>query len=166
MALFWKLYDRLEFVLALIAVLAMVIAVLVAAIGRTVGMPVASAPQFAMLFLIWSCMLGADLTMKAGDHIRVTALPDICGPAMRRALAALSVLLILPFLGFIIWHGFWLSAGNWQRPLATSGLSYGLVTLALPVGGILLAITILRRLWTHGLLNIFESDENATETVI
>lgn len=166
MALFWKLYDRLELVIALTVVAAMVIAVLIAAVGRTIGLPVASAPQFAQLFLIWSCMLGADLTMKAGDHIRVTALPDMLGPAMRSALAALSVLLILPFLGFIIWHGFLLSAGNWQRPLATSGLSYGLVTLALPVGAILLTISILRRLWTHGFLNVFESDENTTETVI
>jgi TRAP-type C4-dicarboxylate transport system permease small subunit len=162
-ATFWKLYDRLEMAVALVAVLAMVIAVLVAAVGRSIGLPVASAPQFAQLFLIWSCMLGADLTMRSGDHIRVTALPELLPPVMRKALAFLSVALIL---GFIVWKGYALSMGNWQRPLATSGLSYGLVTLALPVGAALIGISILRRWWEKGLLALFEPDDTNPETVL
>lgn len=166
MATFWKFYDRLELAVALLAIGAMVTAVLIAAVGRTIGAPVASAPQFAQLFLIWSCMLGADLTMRAGDHIRVTALPDALPVIGRQLLAVLSILLILPFLGFIAWKGYELSMGNWQRPLATSGLSYGLVTLALPVGAVLLAISLLRRWWEGGLLKVFESDDDNPETVI
>lgn len=166
MAFFWKFYDRLELALALMAVTAMVVSVLVAAIGRSIGLPVASAPQLAQLFLIWSCMLGADLTMRSGDHIRVSALPDILPPALRSAIAALCVLLILPFLGFLVWKGFELVGSNWQRPLATSGLSYGLVTLALPVGAILLTISLLRRLWMRGLEKVFEADDDTPESVV
>lgn len=166
MATFWKFYDRLEMTVTLVAVIAMVIAVLIAAVGRTIGSPVASAPQFAQLFLIWSCMLGADLTMRSGDHIRVTALPDMLPPAGRKALALLSIVLILPFLGFVAWKGYELSMGNWQRPLATSGLSYGLVTLALPVGAVLIAISVLRRWWEGGLLKTFEPDDTNPETVL
>lgn len=57
----WKLYDAIEQALALLALIGTVAAVLTAGIGRSIGAPVTSAPQFAQLFLIWTCMLGAIL---------------------------------------------------------------------------------------------------------
>ena len=72
----WKLYDGIEQALALLALVGTVVAVLTAGIGRSVGAPVTSAPQFAQLFLIWTCMLGADLAMKRGEAIRVSGIPS------------------------------------------------------------------------------------------
>ncbi len=80
----WRLYDRLEITLALLLLTATVLSVLVAAVGRSIGMPVTSAPQFAQLFLLWTCMFGADLCMRHGEHIRVTALPDLVSERARR----------------------------------------------------------------------------------
>lgn len=159
---FWKLYDLLETVIALMVLSATVIAVLVAGVGRTVGAPVTSAPQFAQLFLIWTCMLGADLAIRNADHIRVTALVDIMPLGVKKLLSAVSIILILPFLAFLVYHGWELAIGNWQRELGASGLSYGLVTLALPVGALLCAISFIRRLLGMGLAQLFEPiPENA-----
>lgn len=166
MATFWKLYDRIELGLALAVMMAMVAAVLTAAIGRVIGSPNASAPQFAQLFLIWTCMLGADLTIKTGDHIRVSALPDALPDAGRRLLSAVCLLFILVFLGFLFWKGIELSTGNWRRPLATSGLSYGLVTLALPVGAVLIGISLLRRTFAGGFNKTFEPDDVGPEAIL
>jgi len=166
MSAFWKLYDRIEMAFALLMLAATVIAVLVAAIGRSLGAPVTSAPQFAQLFLIWTCMFGADLTAKHGEHIRVSALPDILSVPLRRAVAGFNLILMLIFLGFVAWLGVELSAGNWQRTLGASGLSYGLVTLALPVGAALLAVSFLRRFWTKGLIASYEPAHEAKEGVL
>lgn len=166
MSAFWKAYDRVEMVFALLMLTATVVAVLTAGIGRSIGAPVTSAPQFAQLFLIWTCMIGADLTAKQGEHIRVSALPDVLPLQLRRAVAAFNLLLMLVFLGFVAWLGIQLSAGNWQRTLGASGLSYGLVTLALPVGATLLAISLLRRLWSNGLIAAYEPAYEAEEGVL
>lgn len=163
MTAFWKYYDRLEVALTLFAVSAMIIAVLTAAVGRSIGLPVASAPQTAQLFLIWTCMLGADLTLRSGNHIRVSALPDAVGPGGRLALNLLLLLLIVPFLAFLAWYGVKLVTSNWSRPLASSGFSYGWVTLALPVGAGLMLISVARRLVARGLTAFFESDDSVGE---
>lgn len=163
MTVFWKYYDRGEVALTLLAVSAMIIAVLIAAVGRSIGLPVASAPQTAQLFLIWTCMLGADLTLRAGNHIRVTALPDALGPRARAVLNLLLLLLMVPFLAFLAWYGVKLVTSNWSRPLATSGFSYGWVTLALPVGAVLMLISVARRLVSRGISAFFESDDSLGE---
>jgi TRAP-type C4-dicarboxylate transport system permease small subunit len=140
--------------------------VLVAAIGRTAGAPVTSAPQFAQLFLIWTCMFGADLTMKRGEHIRVSALADMSPDNVRRLLALFHVGLILSFLSFVAWLGLDLALGNWERELGGSGLSYGMVTLALPVGAVLLTVSLLRRLVQQGLLAALEPADQSTEDLL
>ncbi|MCF6370352.1 TRAP transporter small permease [Rhizobium halophilum] len=159
----WRLYDRLETALALLFLSATVVAVLVAAIGRSIGLPLTSAPQFAQLFLLWTCMFGADLCMRHGEHIRVTALPDLVPEKARRLLSLFSTVLILVFLVWIAWHGFHLAIGNWSRELGGAGLSYGIVTLALPVGAVLLTISTLRRLWSRGWGGVLEPDNHAEE---
>ncbi len=159
----WRLYDRIETILALLLLSATVVAVLVAAIGRSIGLPVTSAPQFAQLFLLWTCMFGADLCMRHGEHIRVTALPDLVSQPIRRGLSLFSTILILLFLVWIAWHGFNLAIRNWSRELGGAGLSYGIVTLALPVGAVLLIISTLRRLSLRGLGGVLEPDSDAEE---
>lgn len=158
--MFWKIFDRIEQVLALAALTGLVLAVLFAAIGRSIGAPVAAAPQYAQLALIWACVLGADIAARQGQHIRVNALYYMLPNKGRAAVSLLCLALVLPFLGFIAWEGWLLATGNWERELGASGLSYGLVTLALPVGAVLLALSFLRRLAAVGLLALFDHLED------
>ncbi|GAW37161.1 tripartite ATP-independent periplasmic transporters, DctQ component [Roseovarius sp. A-2] len=164
--IFWKLYDWIELTVGLLALAATVAAVLVAAVGRSLGMPVTSAPQFAQLFLIWTVMFGADLAMKSGAHIRVSALVDQAPPRLQAALAAIHAAMILGFLGFISLLGWQLSMSNWQRELGASGLSYGLVTLAVPAGAALLIVSLLRRLVGQGFLGAITSDGDESEELL
>lgn len=154
----WKLYDWIETALTLAALAGVVVTVLASGIGRSIGMPLAAAPQYAQLCLIWSIMLGADIATRSGEHIRVSALSDALPPKGRAVLSMICVLCILPFLGFVMWHGWHLALGNWQRELGASGLSYGLVTLALPVGAGLLAVSFVRRVLATGPARLLEPD--------
>ncbi|MFW2589527.1 TRAP transporter small permease [Sagittula sp. SSi028] len=159
---FWRVYDQLERAIALLALAGVVLAVLASGIGRSIGQPLMAAPQYAQLCLIWAVMLGADIATRSGEHIRVTVLVDLLPARARAALAVFSMLLMLPFLGFIVWHGWHLAMNNWQRELGASGLSYGLVTLALPVGSALLIVSFARRIWSSGLVRLFEPDADET----
>lgn len=163
---FWKLYDRLEWAIGLFVLTATVMAVLIAAIGRSMGQPVMTAPQFAQLFLIWTVMFGADLAMKSGANIRVSALADIAPRPVQTALAAFHAVLMILFLAFVAWHGWQLSMSNWARELGASGLSYGLVTLAAPVGAALLMISLVRRLVAQGAVGAITPDGDVPEEIL
>lgn len=163
---FWTLYDRLEWAIGLLTLTATVVVVFVAAVGRTFGMPVTSAPQFAQLFLLWTCMFGADLAMKQGGHIRVSALTDLMPPRAQAALSLVHAALMLAFLAFVAIHGWQLSLSNWERELGASGLSYGIVTIAVSVGAALLAVSVVRRLVTQGAAKALVADADVPEEIL
>lgn len=146
----WKLYDRIIEILAVGFLTGTVTAVFIGALMRAVGHPIASAPEIAQLLLIWTVVLGATLVMQRGDHIRITALPDALPPGARAVLHLVLLVIMLAFLVYIGWLGWVLAASNWAREMGVSGLSYGWVTLALPVGCVLMIVALLRRLVALG----------------
>jgi len=161
-----KLFDKLEELVAVMLLAGTVIAVLVGAIGRSVGHPVPSGPEIAQLLLIWTCMFGADLVLKRGEHIRISALPDALPPGGRRLLHLICVICILGFLAYCGWLGGQLALSNWAREMGASGLSYGWVTLALPVGCALMIFSMIRRLVGHGLLFSIEPEHRDQEQLL
>tara|TARA_B100000519_G_C14026347_1_gene335843 strand:- start:12 stop:503 length:492 start_codon:yes stop_codon:yes gene_type:complete len=162
----WKIFDRTEEIIAIIFLTGTVIAVFFGALGRAVGHPLPSGPEMAQLLLIWTCMFGADLIMKRGEHIRISALPDSLPPAGRKALHLLCICCMIPFLAYCGWLSWHLAMSNWAREIGASGLSYGWVTLALPVGCGLMTISLLRRLFGHGLLFSIEPEVHDQEQLL
>ncbi len=161
-----KLFDKIEEIAAVVFLAGTVLAVLAGAIGRSMGHPIPSGPEIAQLLLIWTCMLGADLVMKRGEHIRISALPDAVSPNLRRILHLLCVILILGFLGYCGWLGWKLAMSNWAREMGASGLSYGWVTLAFPVGCALMIVSLVRRIFDLGLLYSIEPQNRDQEQLL
>lgn len=161
-----KLFDKVEEIAAVVFLAGTVTAVLVGAVGRSMGHPVPSGPEIAQLLLIWTCMLGADLVMKRGEHIRISALPDAVSPNLRRILHLICIVLILGFLGYCGWLGWKLAMSNWAREMGASGLSYGWVTLAFPVGCALMIISLIRRIADLGLLYAIEPETRDQEQLL
>lgn len=161
-----KLFDRLEELVAVLLLAGTVVAVLVGAIGRSMGHPVPSGPEIAQLLLIWTCMIGADLVIKRGEHIRISALPDALPPNGRRLLHLVCVTCILAFLAYCGWLGWHLALSNWAREMGASGLSYGWVTLAFPVGCALMIVSVIRRIAGHGLLFAIEPEHRDGEQLL
>lgn len=161
-----RLFDRLEELLAVALLAGTVIAVLAGAIGRSMGHPVPSGPEIAQLLLIWTCMFGADLVMKRGEHIRISALPDALPENGRRLLHLVCVICIVAFLAYCGWLGAKLAMSNWAREMGASGLSYGWVTLAFPVGCALMILSMIRRLAHHGLLYSIEPEVRDQEQLL
>lgn len=154
----WKILDRTEEILAVAFLTGTVLAVLLGAIGRAAGVPIPAGPEIAQLLLIWTCMFGADLIMRRGEHIRISALPDLLPPGGRRVLHLLCVVSMIFFLSYSGWLGWHLAISNWAREMGASGLSYGWVTLALPVGCVLMIVSLCRRIVEYGLLLAIEPE--------
>lgn len=161
-----KLFDRAEELVAVMLLAGTVLAVLVGAIGRSMGHPVPSGPEIAQLLMIWTCMIGADLVIRRGEHIRISALPDALPPAGRKLLHLICLICIISFLTYCGWLGWKLAMSNWAREMGASGLSYGWVTLAFPVGCALMVLSLIRRLFAHGLLYVIESENRDTEQLL
>ena len=61
---------------------------------------------------------------------------------------------------------FSLAFSNWQRPLGFAGISYGYVTLALPVGAVMMIVSLVRRLASVGIVQALEPDSDQQEQLL
>ena len=136
-----KRLERAEEVAGTFLFAAMAFLVFVGAIGRTLGMPLIWAIDFAQLFFAWSAVLGADIAFKRNQHIEIDVLVGRFSAGVRRILAIAWLVLIAAFLAALLWLGTQLTLLNLERELGDAGISYGWVTAAIPAGALLLLIT-------------------------
>jgi TRAP-type C4-dicarboxylate transport system permease small subunit len=121
--------------------------VFVGALSRTAGYPIIWAVDVAQASFVWACVLGADIALKRNVHIEIDILVRRFPRAVRRLLAIVFLVMISVFLAILVYLGINLTLLNLERPLGDVGISYGVVTAAIPVGALLMMATALRRLW-------------------
>ncbi len=103
--------------------------------------------EIAQLSFAWACVLGADIALKKNVHIEIDILVRLFPQGVRRALAFLWQIAIACFLMVLIWYGVDMTLLNVERELGILPISYSWVTSAIPVGALLMLITVLGRLW-------------------
>lgn len=139
--------ESLEEALAVMLLAATAAFVLVGASARAADRPLPWSVDFAQLAFIWTCMFSADVTLRHNAHIRIDILLVKLPAGLQRITELLLILVELAFVIVLIKYGVKLALSNWQRPLGDTGLSYAWVTFAVPFGGVLLIITLLRQLF-------------------
>lgn len=164
----WRWFDIVEETLAVVLLGATSLTILASATMRALGQPFAGGAELAQFLFIWTAVLGADITLRRGGQVRIDALVARMPSAVARGLTALSLVLMLIFLALLMYYGFPLALSNWQRPLGIAGLSYGYVTLALPVGSLLMMLSLVRALFARGLDRLLEeqADDSAPEETL
>lgn len=150
MPLFLKLLRRLEKAAA-IAVLALLVGVVFAGtLGRYTGHPVIWSDEVAQALFVWLSLLAADLTLQRGGHFSVDVFAALLPPRARRVLDLLICLLVGILLAALAVYGWRFVEISSLRPLPMTGVSSGLAAAALPVGFVLMLVTlveqVLRRL--------------------
>lgn len=138
-----RLLARLE--LAIGAVLLLVITGLVfaAAVMRFFGHPLIWSVDMAQLLLIWLCFFGATRAMRDRAHLGVDLVVRYFGRRIRLAIELGLAALFIVFMTVLAWEGYKLTMLNKERIFGDSGISYGFVTIAVPVGCILLSAVII-----------------------
>ena len=140
-------FTRIEEGLAMAFFAATAFLVFLGALTRTAGYPLIWAIDIAQASFVWACVLGADIALKRNAHIEIDILVRTFSRGARRILAIAFLVMIAVFLATLVYLGINLTLLNLERPLGDVGISYGVVTSAIPVGAFLMMMTALRRLW-------------------
>ncbi len=137
-----KILDQAEFLIgaALLAIITGL--VFIAAVMRFFGVPLIWSVDMAQLLFIWVCFLGAARAMRRHAHLGVDLLVALLPFRARRALELALAAIVFAFLALLAWQGWRLTMMNTARVFGDSGLPYWLVTVAVPVGAIHLAIAL------------------------
>ncbi|MGR4069208.1 TRAP transporter small permease [Billgrantia sp. C5P2] len=162
----WYWYDRLEAWLAAALLGGTSLTLLVSSTARAIGQPFAGGAELAQLLFIWTAVLGADITLRRGGQVRIDALAVRLPLTLQRMVTGLCLVLMLGFLVLLVWHGFPLALSNWQRPMGVAGLSYGYITLALPVGAAMMIVSLMRRIVTKGIVTSLMPDDDIVEETL
>jgi TRAP-type C4-dicarboxylate transport system permease small subunit len=140
-------FTKIEEAIAMVFFATTALLVFVGALSRTIGFPIIWAVDIAQAAFVWACVLGADIALKRNVHIEIDILVRTFSRGVRRVLAVIFLLMIAAFLTTLVYLGIELTLLNLERPLGDVGISYGIVTSAIPVGAFLMLMTALRRLW-------------------
>jgi TRAP-type C4-dicarboxylate transport system permease small subunit len=136
-------YNRVEEI-ASNALLAVITAlVFLAAVSRTFGAPLIWSVDLAQILFIWLCFLGANRAMRLKAHIGVDMLVRNLPQTPRWLLELALGVVAIGFLMALAVSGYRLTVLNWERIYGDSGIHYAWVTGAVPVGCLLMSVTVL-----------------------
>lgn len=146
-----RLLSRIELAVGIALLAIITLLIFAASVMRFSGHPVIWSVDLAQLLFIWLSFIGASRAMRERAHLGVDYLVRLLGHRHRLALETGLAVMLLAFLAVLAVEGSKLTLLNLQRQFGDSGLPYALVTIAVPVGCVILALSILANLheaWT------------------
>lgn len=96
--------------------------------------------EFMRYLMLWIVAVGAGISYSRGQFLGMRMVVEKLPEGMRRAADVLSAILILIFLGVIIWYGVTFSWGTRRQTAVALGLSMFWIHISIVVGALLLAI--------------------------
>ncbi len=138
--------GRIETVVGVCMMTVIVAMVFLAAVTRYFGRPIVWSVDLAQLLFIWICMFGADAALKNRAHVGMDMIVRLFPIPLQKLITLCTYILCLAFLVFCAYYGFNLCVRNYLRMYATLKISYSFGTAAVPVGSVLMILTILEQL--------------------
>lgn len=139
-------YIKVENFITNVLMVGVVAFVFGAAVMRWVGAPIAWSVEFAQLLFVWVIFLGSNRALREERHIGVDFLTKKLPLKMQEIIEIVVFAIIVLFLGCLTYFGVLLSIENSSRQISNIALSYSFITMAVPVGSILMMITIITKL--------------------
>lgn len=138
----YKVYCKIETYIVAAGFFAIVALTFLNAVLRVFNIPIIATDDICSLLFAWVSFMGADVAMRSnrlvGMDIITTKLPD----KVQKILFICVRVFMIIVLAFFVVKGFKLARMNWARAFNTlSGVSYGWVTLSLPVCSIQMILT-------------------------
>lgn len=158
-----KLYDyicKAEMYIAKWALAILSALVLFAAVMRGIGKPVIWAIDLATFLFAWCVFLGADVALRNDKLFAIEVITSRLPKKWQYYLKFINDGIIGVFLSFLLVYGLKLSYTTRLRKFQGIDLSYTWVTLAVPVGCLLMLITLVLKIRRR-----FKAGYEAAETV-
>lgn len=93
---------RIEFICASLLLAGIVLLVGGGSITRAFGWPIIWSVEIAELMFLWLCVLAIDLGMQDERHFGLELILDNVSPAMRRAIEAINLIILIGLLIFLL----------------------------------------------------------------
>ncbi len=116
--------------------------VFAAGILRWFDRPLIWSVDLAQLLFIWVSFIGANQALRKRVHIGMDLLVRPFPMRVRQLIEIALALLTLAFLLYMVLLGYRLTTLNLERVYGDSGISYAWVTSAVPIGCLMLAVTL------------------------
>jgi TRAP-type C4-dicarboxylate transport system permease small subunit len=110
------------------------------------GNPLSWTEEVARHLFIWMVFFGASAAIRDGTHVSIDLLVSRLPKGLHAAVTAVNALLILFFLGNVLYWGIKAVDRMWSLPTATLEIPIGLVYVVLPISAVLMMIRTVVRL--------------------
>lgn len=145
-----KLYARFckfEENLALLLLAGLTVLVFLSALFRTFKNPLNWAQDVALVAFAWLIFIGGDIAVRGSGLIGVDLLVGFLPEKLRGILDIIYKILIIGFLLILAVNGCSMVISGWNRQITALHISYSWVTMAVPVGAVLMILSTGVRLW-------------------
>ncbi|KIL34372.1 hypothetical protein SD71_20305 [Cohnella kolymensis] len=101
------------------------------------------AEELASTIMIWITFLGIGLAMREGQIVAIETLYDYIPKRIAQYVRALVVLVVIAFMGFLVYLGFSYSKVTMSQLSASLRWPLGLIYMAVPIGSILFILHVI-----------------------
>ena len=137
----YKKFCQVEELVASLLLLIITSLVFVSAIARTMRYPLNWAVDISLLLFAWQVFIGGDIAVRNTNLIGVELLVNKFPGIVQKWLKIIFFVLIIMFLGVLVYFGVPLLLDNWKRLFQVLPISYSWCTLSVPVGSFLMIIS-------------------------
>ena len=137
----YRAFCKFEEALALFLLAGLAILVFVSALMRTLKHPLNWAQDAALVAFAWLIFFGSDIAVRGSGLIGIDMVVKHLPKKVQKAIDIIFKLMIIGFLGVLVYYGFIMTKTGWQRQITALEISYGWVTMAVPVGSFFMIIS-------------------------
>lgn len=138
---FYTAFCKLEELIALLLLAGITCLVFLSALMRTIKMPLNWAQDVALVAFAWLIFLGSDVAIRGAGLIGIDLIIKRLPAAIRKFLDIVFKLIIIGLLCVLVVNGFQMTLSGWSRQITALHISYGWVTMAVPVGSALMIVS-------------------------
>lgn len=138
----YRFICKLEEIFVVFALIAVAALIFISAIARSIGKPLNWTTDISLILFAWIIFLGADVALRHGELVNVDMVINKFPALVKKSILVLWNILIIGLLLIMVCFGIPLAIESVDRIFNTLGISYSWATFSVPVGSLLMIITI------------------------
>ena len=143
----YEKFCKLEQWIAMLLLAGITVLVFVSAMMRTLGFPLNWAQDAALIMFAWLSFIGGDIALHSTGLIGVDMIVVHFPKKVQKAIDILFKVVMLVFLVVLVIYGFQYVRTGYRRLITTLNVSYAYVTASVPVGALLMIISVGQNLY-------------------
>ena len=140
-------FCQLEQWLAMVLLAGITVLVFAAALMRTIGYPLNWAQDAALIMFAWLSFIGGDIALHSTGLIGIDLIVRHLPKAVQKGIDIVFKVVMLAFLAVLVVNGYNYVMTGYKRLITTLNVSYAFVTASVPVGSLLMIISVSQNLW-------------------